>query len=94
MSTKTGTVTMDNISLHAFVVPIACRRVTLREQQQDAAPVAYDVAAPQATDTPFRKYPGEPLVFESRDGTYLAAGAVPGYLQPIGATVTFSFLCE
>lgn len=94
MATDTGTVTYDDISLHAVIVPIACQRMTLRQRAQDAPPALYDVAAPQSSNAPFRKFPGEPVVFEALPGTYLAAGATPGYIQPVGATITFSFICE
>jgi len=55
----TATLTVDNLSLHAVTTPVACRRLTIRENANDASRVAYDVAAPLSTDVGFRTYAPE-----------------------------------
>jgi len=91
---KTTSYTFDNLSLHAVATPVACRRLTIRENANDASPVAYDVAAPLSTDVTFRKYPAEGTVFEAPPGQYFDANVVVGYIQPVAGTITFHAICE
>lgn len=92
--TYTDQVTYDNLSLHAVTAPVPCRRITLRELASDTAPVAYNVAAPAATNAVFPKYPAETTVFEAGPGGFFEAGVTVGYVQPASGTVTFSRICE
>ena len=95
--TFTDQVTFDNLSLHAVVAPVPCRRITIRELASDTTPLAYNVAAPLSSNAVFPKYPAESVVFESRPNDpndFFAQGTIVGYIQPVGGTVTFSRICE
>ena len=90
---KTSTVTFDNLSAHALVVPFFCRQVTLREQASGFTS-DYWVSAPSSSDSQFPKLPAESTVFSAAPGSFFQANDVVGYIQPIAGTMTFSLICE
>ena len=90
---KTTTVTFDSSSAHAVIAPISCTRITLREIASDAAPVAYTVFAPSATDTGFVKFPAEATIFAATN-SLIQSGDIVGYVTPASGTITFTILCE
>lgn len=93
--TKTEQITLDNLSLHAIVAGVPCRRITLRELVSDADPVGYDVAAPYATSPVFPKAPGESTVFEcGAKENLFQTGEKVGYIQPNAGTIVFSLIYE
>ena len=93
---KTGTVTFDNVSSHdPFVVPVACRTITIREQGA-AGTTRYQVIAPSATDTGFTKLQGELTMLTCYPpGQLFQIGDIPAYFTVLDvASATFSFICE
>jgi hypothetical protein len=93
---KTGTVTFDNVSSHdPFVVPVACRSITIREQGA-AGTTRYQVFAPSATDAGFTKLQGETAVLTAYPpGQLFQTGDIPAYFTVLDVTsATFSFICE
>jgi hypothetical protein len=93
---KTGTVTFDNVSSHdPFVVPIACRSITIREQGA-AGTTRYQVFAPSATDAGFTKLQGETTVLTGYPpGQLFQTGDIPAYFTVLDVTsASFSFICE
>lgn len=97
MSVFTWNATYDNTQLHAMQVPSNIAfllKVTMREQAQDAAPVAYDVASPGASFATNRMYAGETAVFRAKAAEKWSTGATFGYVQPTSGTITYTFYGE
>ncbi len=72
--------------------------MTMRELATDATGIAYNVAGPTSSSTPYPKYASEELVFDaasdldSQCGLYVA-GRVVGYIEMASGSATFSRLC-
>ena len=92
---KTATATSDNVgNPDPVTAPVACRRITLRQDASVAAPVSYIVHAPSATDPGFHKYPAESVQFEAAPGAYIQSGDVVGYIETTSGSATFELICE
>ncbi len=90
---KTTTYTTDNLSNQPVQVPMACRRVTIREQGA-AGTTDYFVRAPSSTDAQFRKVAGESTVFEVQGNNLFQANDIVGYTQTVSGSITMSMICE
>lgn len=97
MSLFTWNATYDNTQLHAMQVPANIPfllKVTMREQAQDASPVAYDVAAPDSSFATNRMYAGETAIFRAKANEKWSTGATFGQVQPVTGTITYTFYGE
>ncbi len=94
----TDTMTLDDIGgADAISVPVACRRMTIRQDPAAATQVAYNVRAPASSNAAFQKYPAESTVFEDPNpNTVLQAGQIVGYGETVAGSgaATFVRLCE
>ncbi len=91
---KTTTYTTDNVGNPEPVqVPMACRRVTIREQGA-AGTTDYFVRAPSSTDSQFRKVAGEATVFEAQGNNLFQANDIVGYTETVTVSITMSMICE
>lgn len=90
----TDSISIDNLSMHAITVPVACQKMTIREQASDVSPVAYSIAAPFSSNTAFPKYPGETTEFGASGKNLLQPNQIVGYIQSSSGTVTFDRICE
>lgn len=93
---NTSSINVDNLSMHAITAPVWCKTLTIRQTASDITQVEYDIAAPSATATAFRKNQGEETIFGSgpQAQNAIQSGNIVGYIQPTSGTVTYTIICE
>jgi hypothetical protein len=93
--TKTFSFVVDTVAGgEALIVPVACRRVTVREDGA-VATAGYKLMAPSNADVAYVKLAGEATTFEAYPpGTLIHAGQLLGYFQAISGSMTFTGICE
>lgn len=90
----TTTFTVDNIGNPEPVQPpIACSRVTIREQGA-AGTTDYLVRRPTSTSPAYRKVSGESFTFTADPPNKFQANEIIGYVETVTGSITMSMECE